>query len=255
MRAAPVRWPTNGVLPGARRTRKLGRRTRFDAILRYKRPTFLRRRLLNHRRWRRRRSLLLAFSVVLTLLVGRALPRGNLFQSFPLRLHPHVGVARQHGTRNVPAILMITSSPAPDSASSETSVWRLSGRRPFTPAFWRTLIHAVLNDVMGRVGSAGSGDPKANTNHSGMHAPNRRVYQAACASIAAMAVSFSGITRPVPPSVFDLPTVSAPPRRSDGSVDANWRRQYEWPCGSWTASVGTSGEVRCETGRTGGVAR
>ena len=57
---------------------------------------------------------------------------------------------------------------------------------------------------MGRVGSAGSGDPKANTNHSGMHAPNRRVYQAACASIAAMAVSFSGITRPVPPSAFRL---------------------------------------------------
>src|SRR5450759_5796969 len=93
-------------------------------------------------------------------------------------------------------MLMITSSPAPDSESSVTSVWRLSCHRPFTPAFCRTLIHAVLNDVMGRVGSAGSGDPKANTYHSGLHSPNRRVYQAACASSAAMAVSFSGITRP-----------------------------------------------------------
>src|ERR1019366_1830101 len=108
-----------------------------------------------------------------------------------------------------PAILMITSSPAPDSASSVTNVWRLSCHLPFTPALRRTLIHAVLNDVIGRVGSAGSGDPKANTNHSGRHPPNCRAYQAACASIAAMAVSFSGITRPVPASVFDLPTVSA----------------------------------------------
>src|ERR1035438_2619612 len=85
-----------------------------------------------------------------------------------------------------PAMLMITSSPAPPSASSVTRVWRLSCHRPFTPAFSRTLIHAVLNEVMGRVGSAGSGDPKANTNHSGLHSPNRRVYQAACASMAAM---------------------------------------------------------------------
>src|SRR5450759_402812 len=108
-----------------------------------------------------------------------------------------------------PAILMITSSPAPDSESSVTSVWRLSCHRPLTSAFWRTLLHAVLNDVMGRVGSLGRGVPKANTNHSGRHTPNRRVYQAACASIAAMAVSFSGITRPVPALVFDLPTVSA----------------------------------------------
>src|SRR5713101_1506989 len=78
-----------------------------------------------------------------------------------------------------PAMLMITSSPAPDSASSVTKVWRLSCHRPFTPAFLRSLIHAVLNDVIGRVGSLGSGVPKANTNHSGRHAPKRRVYQAA----------------------------------------------------------------------------
>src|ERR1700680_2044717 len=106
-------------------------------------------------------------------------------------------------------MLMITSSPAPDSASSVTKVWRLSCQRPFTPAFWRTLVHAVLNDVIGRVGSLGRGVPNGNTCHPGLHSPNRRVYQAACASIAAKAVSFSGITRPVPASVFDLPTVSA----------------------------------------------
>jgi hypothetical protein len=45
----------------------------------------------------------------------------------------------------------------PDSASSVTKVWRLSCHRPFTPAFSRTLAHAVLKDVIGRVGSFGSG--------------------------------------------------------------------------------------------------
>jgi len=78
-----------------------------------------------------------------------------------------------------PAMLIITSSPAPDSASSVTKVWRLSCHRPFTPAFWRTLLHAVLNDVIGRVGSLGRGVPKGNTNHSGRQSPNRRVYHAA----------------------------------------------------------------------------
>src|ERR1019366_10813150 len=74
-------------------------------------------------------------------------------------------------------MLMMTSSPAPPSASSVTSVWRLSCHRPFTPASFRTLVHAVLNDVIGRVGSLGGGVPKANTNHSGRHSLNRRVYQ------------------------------------------------------------------------------
>src|SRR5665647_84616 len=54
-----------------------------------------------------------------------------------------------------PAMLMITSSPAPDSASSVTSVWRLSCHRPTTLALSRTLVHAVLNVVTGRVGSFG----------------------------------------------------------------------------------------------------
>jgi len=78
-----------------------------------------------------------------SLYVGRALARGDLVQGAPLRLHPDVGVAREHGARDVPAMLMITSSPAPDSASSVTRVWRLSCQRPFTPAFLRTLVHAV----------------------------------------------------------------------------------------------------------------
>ena len=88
-------------------------------------------------------------------------------------------------------------------------MWRLSCHRPFTSAFLRTLIHAVLKDVIGRVGSLGSGVPKGNTNHSGLHSQNRVMYQEACSVSAAMAVSLSGITRPVPASVFDLPTVSA----------------------------------------------
>jgi hypothetical protein len=50
-------------------------------------------------------------------------------------------------------MLMITSSPAPDSASSVTSTWRLSCHRPTTFALSRTLVHAVLNVVTGRVGS------------------------------------------------------------------------------------------------------
>jgi hypothetical protein len=41
-----------------------------------------------------------------------------------------------------------------------------------------------------------------------LHSPNRRTYHAACASRAIMTVSFSGITRPVPASVFDLPAAS-----------------------------------------------
>src|SRR5260370_3226389 len=108
-----------------------------------------------------------------------------------------------------PAMLMITSSPAPDSASSVTSVWRLSCQRPFTPAFLRTLIHAVLNEVIGRVGSLGRGVPKANTNHSGRHSPNRRAYHAAGAFSAATPLSFSGINRPRPAPPFGLPPLPA----------------------------------------------
>src|ERR1035437_854137 len=63
-------------------------------------------------------------------------------------------------------MLMITSSPAPDSASSVTSVWRLSCQLPTTLALSRTLVHAVLNVVTGRVGSFGCPLPAGNTYHS-----------------------------------------------------------------------------------------
>src|ERR1035437_1252241 len=52
-------------------------------------------------------------------------------------------------------MLMITSSPAPDSASSVTSVWRLSCHRPTTFALSRPFVHAVFREVTGRVGSFG----------------------------------------------------------------------------------------------------
>src|ERR1700756_2124845 len=101
-------------------------------------------------------------------------------------------------------MLMITSSPAPDSASSVTSVWRLSCHRPTTFAFSRTFVHAVLNVVTGRVGSFGCPLPAGKTYHSGLHSPNRWVYQAACASRATRTVSLSGIKRPVRCGCFRL---------------------------------------------------
>src|SRR6266481_5171096 len=103
-----------------------------------------------------------------------------------------------------PAMLMITSSPAADAESSVTRVWRLSCHRPTTFAFLRTFVQAVLNVVTGRVGSFGCPFPAGNTYHSGLHSPNRRMYQAACASSATRTVSFSGITRPVPAGCFRL---------------------------------------------------
>src|ERR1035437_7086785 len=72
-----------------------------------------------------------------------------------------------------PAMLIITSSPAPDSDSSVTSVWRLSCHRPTTFALSRTFVHAVFNEVTGRVGSFGCPLPAGNTYHSGLHSPNR----------------------------------------------------------------------------------
>src|ERR1035441_3795806 len=83
-------------------------------------------------------------------------------------------------------MLMMTSSPAPDSESSVTSVCRLSCHRPTTLALSRTLVHAVLNVVTGLVGSFGCPLPAGKTNHSGLHSPNRRMYHAACASRAIM---------------------------------------------------------------------
>src|ERR1017187_1495913 len=109
-----------------------------------------------------------------------------------------------------PAILMITSSPAPDSASSVTKVCRLSCHRPTTLASSRTLVHAVLSDVTGRVGSFGWPFPAGNTYHSGLRSPKRRMYQAGGVWSAARTVSFNGITRPVTtrPPVSSWPAIT-----------------------------------------------
>jgi hypothetical protein len=60
-----------------------------------------------------------------------------------------------------PAMLMITSSPAPDSAGSVTSVWRLFRQWRFHTSLPGALVHAVLKDIIGWVESFGSGFPKA----------------------------------------------------------------------------------------------
>ena len=46
-----------------------------------------------------------------------------------------------------PAMLMISSSLVPDSASSVTSVWRLSRYRPTVFDLLRIFIHAILKVV------------------------------------------------------------------------------------------------------------
>src|SRR5437879_6357603 len=78
-------------------TRKLGRRPRFSAD-----PRFPAVQLLDQRRLGDHRSLRAQFSVALALLFGRALARGDLVERAPLRLHPQLGVAREHGARDVP---------------------------------------------------------------------------------------------------------------------------------------------------------
>src|SRR6266550_3190567 len=52
-------------------------------------------RLLNHHRWSEHRGLLQPFKFLLALLVGCALAGGDFVEGAPLRLHPHVGVARE----------------------------------------------------------------------------------------------------------------------------------------------------------------
>ena len=59
-------------------------------------------RLLNHRYLRDCRSLQLPFGFLLAFLVGRALACRDFVERAPLGFHPHVGVARQHGARDVP---------------------------------------------------------------------------------------------------------------------------------------------------------
>jgi hypothetical protein len=55
---------------------------------------------------------------MLALLVGSTLTCGDFVEGVPLRFHPHMGVAGSMARETCPAIFMITSSPAPDSASS-----------------------------------------------------------------------------------------------------------------------------------------
>ena len=45
--------------------------------------------------------MLLPLRFPLALLVGIALPLGDFIERAPLRFHPHVGVAREHGARDV----------------------------------------------------------------------------------------------------------------------------------------------------------
>jgi len=49
----------------------------------------------------RSRRLLLPLCILLALFVGRALAHGDLVKRAPLRFHPHVGIAREHGARDV----------------------------------------------------------------------------------------------------------------------------------------------------------
>jgi hypothetical protein len=73
--------------------------------------------LLNQGRLGHYRNLLPPFTFLLTLLVGSRLPCGDLVEGAPLGFHPHVGVTRRMARETCPAMLMITSSPAPDSVS------------------------------------------------------------------------------------------------------------------------------------------
>jgi len=67
-----------------------------------RRPTFPRQRSLKHQWFSSHRTLLPPLGFFLALLVGGALARGNLVQGTPFRFHPHVGVTREHGARDVP---------------------------------------------------------------------------------------------------------------------------------------------------------
>src|SRR6266702_8613982 len=85
-------------------------------------------------------------------------------------------------------------------------VCRLSCQRPLTSALMRTLFHAVLSVVTGRVGSDGFGLPKGHTYHSGWGLPNLSLYQLAYSRKTSNRVEFSGIVRPSPASVLLRPT-------------------------------------------------
>ena len=66
----------------------------------------------------------LVLNLLFTLVVGRPLARRHLVDGATFGLRAHMGIPLEHGGETCPAMLMITSSPAPDSASSVTSVCR-----------------------------------------------------------------------------------------------------------------------------------
>src|ERR1017187_3995686 len=124
-------------MPGLRRTsRKLGRWTRLDALLGQSATHVSPPAITDHRRLEDRRSLLPPFRVILPLLVGRILAGGNLVEGAPLRFHPHVGITREHGARDGPAMLIIIWRPARRRASL---VFSLSP--PFARRFRRPRQH------------------------------------------------------------------------------------------------------------------
>src|ERR1700691_960735 len=97
---------------------------------------------------------------------------------------------------------MMVWSPAPLSAKSVISVWRLSCQRPSTLAFLRTLFQAVLRVVTGRVGSLGVGLPKGNRYHWGCGFPNFSRYHSAYSVMHSAKAVLRGMVRPSPASVL-----------------------------------------------------
>src|SRR5260221_7824862 len=54
-----------------------------------------------HQGFRDHHSRLLSLDFLMALLVRRALAFSDFIEGAPLRLHPHVGVSREHGARDV----------------------------------------------------------------------------------------------------------------------------------------------------------
>jgi hypothetical protein len=89
-----------------------------------------------------------------------------------------------------PAMFIITSSPAPDSESSVTSLRRLSCQRPTTFGFVAHLRSRRLQRVNGARAIVRLAFPGGKNIHFGLHSPNRRICHAARASRAIITVSF-----------------------------------------------------------------
>src|ERR1039457_2550999 len=70
------------------------------------------------------------FCFLLALLVGLTLPRADLVEGTPFGLHPHAGVARGHGARDVPGDAydrLVASARFRGGAGSELSAPRSVG--------------------------------------------------------------------------------------------------------------------------------